>query len=263
MKKGIKNKITVSFLVLLFILAQSGCASWNVKIHIPRIQPSACKIADTYDYSIPVVEKTPVEDSYFEDAVFIGDSRTTDVKEFGIIKNTTVYAAISLAINQLDKKEVVEVEEGKKITVMEALKRKQFKKIYIMYGYNELGWSYPEIFIEKYREVIDQIQALQPEAIIYVELIFKPTKAAIAKDINVTEEKIILFNDMIKQMAIDKKLYVIDLTPVLQDETGYLYPEGTADGVHLTPPYMNKWYDFIKTRTVEEKDYEKEDCELS
>ena len=69
-----------------------------------------------------------VDDSYFDDAVFIGDSRTVGMYEYsGLEETSTFYASTGLTIYKMFDSAIVSVPgQKKKITVEEALSEKQF-----------------------------------------------------------------------------------------------------------------------------------------
>lgn len=107
-----------------------------------------------------------VDDSYFDDAVFIGDSRTVGMYEYGGLEETsTFYASTGLTIYKMFDSKIVAVPgQKKKITVEEALSEKQFAKIYLMIGINEMGTGTVESFMKAYGEAVQHLQQLQPDA---------------------------------------------------------------------------------------------------
>ena len=78
---------------------------------------------------------TDVDQSYLDDAVFIGDSRTDTLKMYAGWENTTYY--VKTGTNIWDIMDVVPDDEDR--TIDEELQNKQFGKVYIMLGVNELG----------------------------------------------------------------------------------------------------------------------------
>ena len=54
-----------------------------------------------------------------------------------------------------------------------ALSNKDYGKIYLMVGINELGRGTTEDFMEKYTEVVDTIHALEPDARIFIQGIMR------------------------------------------------------------------------------------------
>ncbi len=192
-----------------------------------------------------------VEDDYFADAVFIGDSRTMGLFEYGGLEEiSTFYASRGLTIYEMFEAELAAVPDSrKKISVEEALQQNTFSKIYLMLGINEMGGSF-EPFVERYREVVDRLQELQPDAIIYVQAIIKVTVERSAQGDYITNEGIEMRNEAISQMADNKKVFFLDVNPLVCDDTGGMIASYTTDGVHLKAKYIEIWKDFLKTHAI-------------
>lgn len=131
-------------------------------------------IESGYDYSKPVPESNMVENSYFDDAVFIGDSRTEGLILYTGLSNAISYTNKGLMVDTVFTKPVIN-KNGEKLSVMDALRQTNFSKVYIMLGINETGWPYNSVFIEKYGKIIDEIKTINPEAVIYVQEILPVT----------------------------------------------------------------------------------------
>ncbi|MCM1224654.1 MAG: GDSL-type esterase/lipase family protein [Lachnospiraceae bacterium] len=193
-----------------------------------------------------------VEDDYFSDAVFIGDSRTVGMFEYGGLEETAAfYASTGLTVYKMFDSAIVPVPgERKKITVEEALQRNTFAKIYLMIGINEMGTGTVESFLEKYREVVQHLQELQPDAIIYVQAIIKVTSERSAQGDYINNEGIEARNQGIEQMADNEKIFYLDVNPLICDETGGMEASYTFDGVHLKAKYIEIWKDYLKSHAI-------------
>lgn len=193
-----------------------------------------------------------VEDDYFADAVFIGDSRTVGMYEYGRLETiSTFYASTGLNIYKLFDAPIVEVAgQRQKITVEEALSQRQFAKIYLMIGINEMGTGTVETFLEKYQEVIAHLQELQPDAIIYVQGIMKVTTERSEQGDYINNEGIETRNEGISLLADNQKVFYLDVNPLICDETGGMESSYTFDGVHLKAQYVSIWKEFLKTHAV-------------
>lgn len=193
-----------------------------------------------------------VEDDYFSDALFIGDSRTVGLFEYGGLEETTTfYAATGLTVYKLFDTEIVSVPgERKKITVEEALSRNSFAKIYLMIGINEMGTGTVETFLAKYQEVVEHLQELQPEAVIYLQAIIKVSAQRSRKGDYINNEGIVARNEGIEQMADNVKVFYLDVNPLICDETGGMIPDYTFDGVHLKAKYIDIWKDYLKSHAI-------------
>ncbi|MBO4373544.1 MAG: hypothetical protein J5829_00390 [Lachnospiraceae bacterium] len=190
-----------------------------------------------------------VDDDYFLDACFIGDSRT---KGFGMYSGltTTTYAKVGLQLYKVFDDRVVDTVDGK-LTVPEALAvGPQFGKIYLMFGLNEMGWGNDDMFIEKYYNLIDTIKALQPGAIIYVQEVIHVSKKKMTESPTFRNDRIDQRNELLRQMAENESVYFIRLNDVFTDEEGNL-PDGYSfDGVHMSGATIQIWKDYLKTHAI-------------
>ena len=206
-------------------------------------------VTTEYDYSKPAPESDMVENSYFDDAVFIGDSRTEGFLLYSGLSNAISYTNQGLMVDTLFTKPVINM-NGSKISVMDALRQTDFTKVYIMLGINETGWPYNSVFIQKYGKVVDEIKAINPEAIIYVQEILPVTDKVSQTHSYVKNEKINEYNALIRQMAKEKEIYYIDVGKSVANADGTLPEEAASDGIHLKKPYCDKWLEYLKTHTV-------------
>lgn len=193
-----------------------------------------------------------VDDSYFDDAVFIGDSRTVGMYEYsGLEETSTFYASTGLTIYKMFDSAIVSVPgQKKKITVEEALSEKQFAKIYLMIGINEMGTGTVESFMKTYGEAVQHLRELQPDAIIYLQAIMKVTTERSEQGDYITNEGIAARNEEIAKLADDKTIFYLDVNPYICDETGGMVASYTYDGVHLKAQYIHIWLDFLKEHAI-------------
>lgn len=194
-----------------------------------------------------------VEDEYFSDAVFIGDSRTVGMCEYGGLEEiSTFYASTGLTVYKIFDAAIVEVPgQKKKITIEEALEENSFAKIYLMIGINEMGVGTVETFTEKYREVVEHLQELQPDAIIYIQGIIKVTTERSDQGDYINNEGIEARNLELEKLADNRSIFYLDVNPLICDETGGLVDSYTFDGVHLKAKYIQIWKDYLKENAVQ------------
>lgn len=203
-----------------------------------------------YVYGERVPEIEAVSDEYFDDAVFIGNSQIEGISIYSSMKNATVLAGKGIMVDTIFTKEVIKTKNGDRITIMDALELDKYGKIYIMLGANELGWAYDSEFIKQYAKVIDKMKELQPEAKIYVNAIIPVSKEKSEKDKIYNNKNITRFNELILNMTKEKEVYYLDSKEALADEEGNLPSESTTDGVHFSSSYYEKWFNYLKTHTV-------------
>ncbi len=214
-----------------------------------------------YDYPEQVPASAPAGWDYFEDAVFIGDSRMEDFALFtGMAKYAAFYTHIGVSVNQIvadnPEKRTLFLVGGEKLTLEEALtKYNDFSKVYIMLGYNEIGWPYPAEFIKYYVKVLDLIRSIKPDVQIYVESVIPVARTIRGIGVDPScenNENIALFNQLIYEMCRQQNVCFLNVQEALVDEEGYL-PDGAAsDGIHMGKEYCIKWMDYIKSHIAQE-----------
>ena len=208
--------------------------------------------AQAYDFSQSVPESEAVDNSYFEDAAFIGDSRTDGFMIYSGIGCGDNLTSNGLSIFKLTEKKVFTI-EGEQYTLAEALELKQYGKIYLSLGVNELGYYDDQGFYKAYCEAIDLIRSLQPHAVIYIQGLIPLNEDVIAATGGASylkNDHLLVYNDLMKQAAEEKQVAFLDLNPEFTGEDGQLPADASKDGVHLRKDYCVQWLDYLKTHTV-------------
>ena len=186
--------------------------------------------------------------SYFDDAAFIGNSRTEGLMLSQRIPNATFYASKGLTVDTALTKALVSSSSGK-LTIPEAMATQKFGKVYIMLGMNELGWGSTSTFIKRYSNLIDEIESLQPNAKIYVQSILPVTQEKSDSDKIYNNSRITEFNTLIKAMCKDKGITYLNVAEGVSDANGVLPADSSSDGVHLKPAFLEKWVDYLRDHT--------------
>lgn len=189
-------------------------------------------------------------EGYFDDALFIGDSRTQGLELYGGINEATYYTAQGLMVNTALVKTVANV-DGQQMSIPDALETRRFGKVYIMLGINELGWKSQDRFIEYYGQLIDMVREKQPEAIIYVQSLIPVTKEKSDSSDIFNNTRIALYNQCIQKVLEGRDAVWLDVGAALQGEDGCMPPDSTFDGIHLNQQYCRKWAEFLRENTVE------------
>lgn len=119
-----------------------------------------------------------------------------------------------------------------------------------MFGINENGWPYNDVFIHKYEEIIDAVREINPDAVIYVQEIMPVTNQVSATHSYIRNGKIAEFNRLLCQMAQEKQVYFIDTASAVAASDGSLPADAAFDGIHLKKDYCKKWLDYLKSHTA-------------
>lgn len=195
-------------------------------------------------------EKLPefetVTESYFDDALFIGDSRTVGIKKYTDLGNASFYSETGMSIyNIFDKKLLEPTISDEKKSLEDVLTENTYGKIYLMVGINELGRGTADTYFAEYSKVIERIRQLQPEAIIFIEGNMNVTKEKSDNDPIFNNVNIGIRNAKIAALANQKDIFYIDINEAVTDDEGYLMDEYTFDDVHLKAKYYSIWKEFL------------------
>ena len=190
------------------------------------------KIALETDYPYVKVDK-----SYFDDALFIGDSRIEGLALYSGLDNAQFAYMEGLTTFGLMSEKIA---ANGTATLTDLLSSQTFKKIYIMLGINEAGYA-TDSYVSTYMDAISQIQALQPNAVIFMMgCMHVSSDYSDTHDI-VNNEK----NGAIAAYADGIKLFYLDMNTVVDDGKGGLIKDYTWDDIHLQAQYYSVWEDYL------------------
>lgn len=191
-----------------------------------------------------------VDASFFDDALFIGDSRTESLANYGTLKNADYYCFVGASLFNLEKKthKVLGLDD-KEHTLEELITSGRYTKFYITLGFNEQGYSKNNIK-NKYTELVNRIEAANPGCIIVMQANLHVTTACAEKDKNSDNGDINKVNDKIKSLADYKTRFYVDPNPLFDNAEGALDPQYTGDGSHLYARYYKTYCEFLMDNGV-------------
>ena len=189
---------------------------------------------------------TTVDESYFSDALFLGDSRTDGLCLYCPVGDAKHYSGTSMTIFKI--METTDPAYGYN-GVRALLRGEKFGKIYIMYGINEAGYD-TDVWAEKYAEVVAEIREYQPDALIYIQSILYVTQKH-EKNYPVFATKGLKEkNARLMELANGKDIFYLEVNDVLNDGTDHLPSEYTGDGAHLKAKYYYLWHDYLLEHAI-------------
>lgn len=182
-----------------------------------------------------------VDKSYFDDALFIGDSRVEGLALYSGLDNATFAYMEGLTTFGLMSEKIAA--NGTE-TLTQLLSENTYKKIYIMLGINEAGYD-TDSYASTYMDAISQIQEMQPEAIVFmmgcmhVSSDYSDTHDIVNND-NIDDK-----NGAIAAYADGIKLFYLDMNTAVDDGKGGLIKDYTWDDIHLQAQYYSIWENYI------------------
>ncbi len=206
-------------------------------------------VAGDERFSTPLPESQMRETAYFSDAVFVGDSITTGIDLYGTLTNAGVVASTGINLETALTAKSVRNKAGDKVTIPEAVKEFNAKKIYVMLGTNGIDWMSVDQMITQYQKVFDKLKTDNPDAIFYIQSIPPITREKEQKASQMSIEKISEYNDRLLKLAEENKAYFVDVYSAIASEDGYLSSDISTDGVHFDSSVYTKWIEYVRRHT--------------
>lgn len=200
------------------------------------------------DAAPTVAESEPVEDTYFDDVLFLGDSRTEGFHLYSGLKTGSYLYATGATVESVFTKSV-NTPVGK-MPMLDALAQMDCGKIYVMLGVNELGWNGTDIFRNQTAKMIQRIQADHPDATIVIQSILPVSAKQDAKHSYVNNQRINAYNQVLQELAEEYGLVYLNVAEAVSDENGYLRADWNFDGVHLNKAGCQAWLNYLRTHPV-------------
>lgn len=196
----------------------------------------------------PIPEGAEQPDSYFDDAIFIGDSLTTGLSLYGLLPEEQVLADTGINPQTILTRECIS-QDGIDKTVLDAAASLDPGKIYIMLGANGVAFLNFEDIVDWYGQLIDGLKAEHPDAEIYVQSILPVTREK--EDETLNNERITELNGLLQQMAEEEEVYYLSVNEAIADEEGFLPTDLSADGMHFGTTVYEEWLDYLLCHTAE------------
>lgn len=206
-----------------------------------------------------VPESQAVDASWYDDAVFLGDSRLDGFRLYAGPSGATYFTEAGAKALSIQEKNTERLADGSKVPMLKALEGKTFSKVYLNLGMNNLGdYDLQKEFVDAYADDIDRIRAIQPDCDIYLMTLFPVTAEQEAKGSYVNNKAIDDLNSCIRYLAAQKGTYLLEVDGLLRDGDGNLPSEDSFDGIHLTPDACKLWRSYLDTHTIQKSATESE-----
>lgn len=185
-----------------------------------------------------------VSEDWFDDALFIGDSRTVGLSQYGRLGGADYFADTGMTVfNVLSEK--ASDQDFSSQTLEELLTGQTYGKIYLMLGINEIGYPFSSL-ITQYQTVLETLRTLQPETTIFLCANLHVTRSAAAATPRLEPDNIALLDGQIAEMADGRQVFFLDVNPEFCDEEGYLRDDLTGDGVHPYGTGYEVWAQWLQ-----------------
>lgn len=257
----------VVLLIVCISMAVRNAGAGNSSSADLRAMYESAALARHSDVLVSGISKaevyTEVEDEFFDDAVFIGDSVSLKLKRYvegqreaGVkcLGNAQFFTEGGLGWgNQLlemgETNSLHGSYNGEKMYTADAVAAMGVKKVYIMLGMNDVALFGVDQSIINAGEICDQILEKSPDVEIMIQSVTPMLAAAETSKFN--NDLISEFDARLKVFCEEKGFYYLDIASVVADSNGNLKLDYCSDasgmGLHFTDQGCQMWVDYLTT----------------
>lgn len=190
------------------------------------------------------IDSSSIQDvSYFDNALFIGDSITDGIKQYKLLDKANVIATNSMSIGTAAKSKVKV--DGESVSLLSAAANYKPSKIYILLGSNDVSWMTKTTFVKDYTALLDTLKKSCPGAAIYVQSVFPVSSSLVSKKHSYSNDKIAEINTSLKQMCQTEGAKYEDVASVLKASDGSLKSELSSDGLNIRRKGYIIWLNYL------------------
>jgi hypothetical protein len=186
-------------------------SNYNMGPHLSDLTQS---LASLDMERVQVTANGRVDVSYFNDAVFMGDSLADGFKDYAKWMSLKDTSALYMTQRSMTPRSFtqpgaqVDAGDAGVVDVWSTISEKQPGKIYITLGTNALMAMDPADFIDSYYQLIGKIRSTSPDTLIYITTIPPTSSGYAAKEARLSKERIQQANDLIAKCAVRKTLHL-------------------------------------------------------
>ncbi len=175
-------------------------------------------------------------EDYMNSILYIGDSRTLGLAQYGYVPSRQVLAEEGLDHKTARTKAFLQIEgSSQALTIAQAVGRLQSRILLVSFGINGISYLSEDEFFEEYRGLIDDLHAMSPESTIIIQSIYPVTAKYAVDHPDSSNDKIARYNKKLTELCMDCGCYYLNTADKLRtpgdDSLDSKYAE--PDGLHI------------------------------
>lgn len=194
-------------------------------------------------------EFVTASEDYFDNVLFIGDSRMAGVQESGGVDNATIFAFVGASVYNIHSKQAYVNNGYGYMSLKSLLAARQFERVYISLGINEIGCAKGDI-VARFASIINEVFAASPNACVIIIANIHMTANASANSAEGSNADLDTLNMMLAGLADGERIFYVDPNELLDDAYGNLNSSYSEDGIHLYSEYSAMYANWLKTKAL-------------
>lgn len=188
--------------------------------------------------------------SYIDDTLFIGDSRTMGLFTYGLLPEKQVLAVDGMNHQTARTKKFVEL-SGETLTIAEAMGRLKPPRAIVSFGINGIDFFGEKDFIAEYEGLMSELSQQSPDTVFIIQSILPVSSELSLLTPGMANTVIKRHNTLLRELARAHGFLFLNTAEALSTPEGSLLPECDAgDGLHLTRNAYDIILDYVETHPV-------------
>ncbi|WP_026652096.1 GDSL-type esterase/lipase family protein [Butyrivibrio proteoclasticus] len=206
------------------------------------------KTESTPDTTI-LAKKEGAKEGYLNRCVFLGDSRTVAMVNYGFFNDDAALAQIGISHPAFASNKFMN-NAGKEYTMKSYLQSHQAQVIYILLGVNGINDASEDHYKNTFISLIDSVAEMAPNSNIVLVSIGPVDDNGLYKDY-VQNAVIDKYNDFLMETAKEKHIFYLDIAEVLKGSDGQVKSEyNGGDGLHYSGKGCEAIFNYIVEHPV-------------
>ncbi len=222
----------------------------NAAEDLPKVETATegMKSESTPDTTV-LAKKEGAREGYLNRCVFLGDSRTVAMVNYGFFNDDAALAQIGISHPSFASNKFIN-NAGKEYTFKSYLESHQAPVIYIFLGVNGINSFSEEKYKDTFITLIDSVADMAPNSNIVLGAIGPVDDNGIYKN-SVQNAWIDKYNDFLLETAMEKQIYYLDIAEILKGPDGQVKPEyDCGDGLHYSRKGCQALFNYIVEHPV-------------
>ena len=223
-------------------------ASDDEDIPVVETATDGTRVESTEETTV-LAKKEDAKQGYLNRCVFLGDSRTVAMVNYGFFNDDAALAQIGISHPSFEKNTFIN-NAGKEYTLRSYLEAHQAPVIYIALGVNGINDPSEEHYKSTFVTLIDNISEMAPNSNI-VLMAIGPVDDNGSYKKTVQNAWIDKYNDFLLDTAKEKHIFYLDIAEILKNESGQVKSEYDAgDGLHYSGSGCEAVFNYIVEHPV-------------
>ena len=220
----------------------------DAEIPVVETATEGTKVESTEDTTV-LAKKDGAKEGYLNRCVFLGDSRTVAMVNYGFFNDDAALAQIGISHPSFEKNTFIN-NAGKEYTLKSYLESHQAPVIYIALGVNGINDPSEEHYKETFLTLIDHVAEMAPNSNIVLMAIGPVDDNGTYKK-TVQNSWIDKYNAFLLDTAKEKHIFYLDIAEILKGDNGQVRSEYDAgDGLHYSGSGCEAIFNYIVEHPV-------------